>query len=288
MQQKATRIIGIIGTAVCIGFVIKQPSWPTPDKLLVFVTFIFMMFGQGWAVVKRLFPFVALLVTYDSFRSIAPHLNKHVHYMEMVRVDRWLFGGTLPTTTLQNWIMHNSAQWYDFLLYITYMMHFIMPIGLALLVWKTRDKHYWRVVTTYLTVSFLGFFTFLTFPAAPPWLASQNGYIEHVTRVSSNVWWALGIHDFPTLYHKFSPNPVAAVPSLHAAYATLLFIFVYKLYGKKWGLLAALYPALIYFGTVYMGEHYAIDEILGALYAAVAYFVVAWVWKKRSSKRQEA
>jgi membrane-associated phospholipid phosphatase len=120
----------------------------------------------------------------------------------------------------------------------------------------------------------MGFLTFLAFPAAPPWMAVEKGLIPPITRISSQIWAALGIQDFPSVYNKISPNPVAAVPSLHAAYATLLVIFIYKAFGKKWALVAAIYPFIIYVGTVYSGEHYAIDEILGGLYALVAYFAV--------------
>ena len=74
------------------------------------------------------------------------------------------------------------------------------------------------------------------------------------------------------------------MPSLHAAYATLFLIFVYKLYGKKWAAIAAIYPFCIYVGTVYQGEHYAIDEIAGALYAICAYFIVKKFWESKLLK----
>jgi hypothetical protein len=287
MQKKYTQAVGVIGTLVCLGIFIHEPSWPTPDKLLIFMTFAFMCFGQGWAVLKRFVPFVAALLVYESFRGLVPHLNTHVHYTELIDADRFLFFGRLPTKILQNWWWHGHVQWYDFVFYLIYMMHFILPFSLAILIWKTREKHYWRYVMTFLTASFAGFFTFLLFPAAPPWLAYQQGLIEPITRVSSSVFFALGVHDFPSVYNKISPNPVAAMPSLHAAYATLFFMFVYKLYGKKWGALAAIYPLGIYVGTVYQGEHYAIDEIVGALYAVLAYIAVHWLYRRHMNKKKQ-
>lgn len=284
MQKNISRIIGIIGSLACIIIFIRTPSFPTPDKLLVFVTFIFMAFSQGWAALKRLAPFVILLLAYESFRGLVPHLNTHVHYQELINWDKALFNGRLPTTMLQNVLWNGKVQWYDFVFYLAYMLHFILPIGLAILVWKTRTKDYWRYISTYLVVSFSGFITFLLFPAAPPWLASDKGLIEPITRVSSQVWAALGIHDFPSIYNKISPNPVAAMPSLHAAYATLLVLFIYKFYGKKWALLASIYPFLIYVGTVYQGEHYAIDEIIGALYAIAGFFAVRWFFKRKQKQ----
>ena len=286
MQKNISRIIGVIGTLVCLGLFFREPSFPTPDKLLVFVTFIFMMFSQGLRALKRLAPFVAILLIYESFRGLVPTLNKHVHYRELINGDKLLFGGRIPTKMLQNILYHGHVQWYDFVFYLAYMLHFVLPLALAILIWKTREKTYWRFISTYLFVSLAGFVTFLFFPAAPPWLASQNGYIEPITRISSKVFYALGIHDFPSVYNKISPNPVAAMPSLHAAYATLLVLFIYKLYGKKWALATAIYPLLIYVGTVYQGEHYAIDEIFGALYAVVSYAAVYWYYKYLEAKKR--
>jgi hypothetical protein len=161
--------------------------------------------------------------------------------------------------------------WYDFVFYGAYMLHFILPLALLVLMWKFHDHHFWRGASTYIVLSFAGFLTFLLFPAAPPWLASDQGFIEPITRVSSHVFAAMGVQDFPSLYNKMSPNPVAAVPSLQAAYAALFAIFIWRYFGRKWGAIASVYPALIWFGTVYMGEHYAIDEILGIVYAVAAY-----------------
>lgn len=272
IKLKPLQVVGLIGAAACLAIFVARPSFPTPDKLVVFLFFVFMVFNQAITMLRRLLPFVILLFVYESFRGIADQLNSHVNYSFAPNADKLLFGD-LPTTYLQNWLWHGHVNWYDFALYIPYMLFFVIPIGLALLVWKTRDSHYWSVVSTYLVLFFSSFLTYLLFPAAPPWMASDGGYIGHITRVSSDVWYSLGIRDFPSLYNHIAANPVAAVPSLHAGAATLLSIFIFKLYGKKWGVLSLLYPFSIYFGVVYQGEHYAIDVILGIIYAFIAYLL---------------
>ncbi len=285
-RQNIFQAIGIIGTVVCLVIFIREPSWPTPDKIIIFLTFVFMALGQATEMLKRLLPFVGLLLIYDSFRGIAPHLNKHVHYLFMANFDRWLFGD-LPTIQLQRLLWHGHVQWYDFVLYLVYMLHFLLPIGAAILVWKKRESFYWRYVASFVFLSFAGFITYVIYPAAPPWMASEMHLIPHIERVSSHVWFALGIHDFPSLYNKIAPNAVAAVPSLHAAYATLFAVFMTKLFGRKWGALAWSYPVLMYFGIVYQGEHYAYDAILGIAYAVATYYIVGWIFK-RYEKRTSA
>jgi membrane-associated phospholipid phosphatase len=271
IKQRLLQIVGAIGALVSLAAYIHTPSFPTPDKILVFLVFVFMIFEQATEMLKRLLPFVALIIVYESFRSIVPKLNSHVNYTLAPHIDRMLFGN-LPTVYLQRWLWHGHVQWYDFVLYTPYLLFFALPIGLALLVWKTRDKHYWEVVTAYLTLFFAAFLTFLAFPTAPPWLASQNHYIVPIVRTSSYVWASLGIHNFASVYNHLAANPVAAVPSLHSACATLLAIFVFKLYGKRWGLVSLIYPVLIYVGVVYEGEHYVFDVLMGIVYAVGAYY----------------
>ncbi len=278
-SKKLWQVVGIIGSLVIVVFYLREPSWPTPDKLLIFLTFVFMAFGQAKAMLGRLLPFVVILLVYESFRGIASQLNSHVNFLWMPSVDIKLFG-SLPTATLQRWWWHGHVMWYDFVFYGTYMMHFILPIALAILIWKKRVGYYWQVISTYVVLSFAGFLTYLLFPAAPPWMASDQGYIQPLTHVSNYIWASLGFHNFSLAYSKIAPNPVAAVPSLHAAYATLFVIFITKFFGKKWGLVSCVYPILIVVGTVYMGEHYAIDAILGILYAFASYYLVRWSYPK--------
>lgn len=228
--------------------------------------------------VTRFGLFVLILLVYESFRSVADQLNSRVDYSLAPHADRLLFGD-LPTVYLQNWLWHGAVRWYDFALYLPYLLHFVLPIALGVLVWKTRDKHYWRLINTYLVSAFMAFFTFLLFPAAPPWLAAQNHFIEPIQRISSDVWFNLGIKDFPSFYNEITPNIVAAVPSLHVIWAVLFSIFIFKLFGRRWGSLSLLYPAAIAFGTVYQGEHYAFDVILGIVYAIAAYLLTPYLMK---------
>lgn len=280
-RENLGRLIGIAGTIVCLFLFVKNFSFPTPDKIIILLIFVFMIFRQMLAMLVRFGPFVLILLTYESFRSLADQLNTHVDYALAPHVDKFLFGN-LPTVYLQNWLWHGSVHWYDYALYLPYMLHFVLPISLGILVWKTKAKHYWRVANTYLLSAFMAFFTFLVLPAAPPWLAAQNHYIQPIHRISTDVWFHLGIRNFPSFYNEITPNTVAAVPSLHACWAILFSIFIFKLFGRRWGALSLVYPALIFFGTVYMGEHYVFDLIIGCLYAAAAYWLTPKVMRSGS------
>jgi hypothetical protein len=257
--------------AVAVLFIVKRNFW-TPDTLFIVLLALFVVLGQARAFILRFAPFVLLLLTYDSFRGIADDLNKNVHYFEMINIDRWLFGGNLPTQVLQEWWWHGTLQWYDFYFYFLYTIHFVAPIILAVVLWKLREKLYWPFVWALVSLSFAAFITYVLFPAAPPWLASQMHYIEPIHKISTDIWYAMGVSNPSELYAQLSPNLVAAVPSLHSAYPLLCVMFLVKAFGwKKMGWLF-IYPVSMWIGVTYLGEHYVIDAILGVLYAIAAYF----------------
>lgn len=79
--------------------------------------------------------------------------------------------------------------------------------------------------------------------------------------------------DLPSIYRFFGANLVAAVPSLHAAYPWLTFLFVRK-YFKRTGTLFIPYVLGVWFAIVYLGEHYVFDIIIGVLYSQLVYILI--------------
>ncbi len=120
---------------------------------------------------------------------------------------------------------------------------------------------------------------FLLFPAAPPWLAAQQGLLD-VTRIRE-------LADPATTSglarELFDDNPVAAIPSLHAGWSLIVVLVAFRYLPRPAGWVAAGYAILVHFAVVYLGEHYVIDLILGD---AVA--VGAWVVSGRVAAAYEA
>ncbi|HSX28857.1 MAG TPA: phosphatase PAP2 family protein [Candidatus Saccharimonadales bacterium] len=290
MQQLVTRLVAfgkahpllllarvVVVAALLYVFVILRVFW-TPDTLFIALFILFVIFGQAKAFVIRFLPFIALLLVYDSFRGLADNLNHAVHYQQMISFDTWLGSGTLPTAWLQQHLWHGHVMWYDFYFYFLYTIHFVAPVVLAVIIWKKRDELYWPFVAALVGLSFAAFITYVLFPAAPPWMASQNHFIPHIQRISSDIWAAMGVENFSEVYGKLSPNEVAAVPSLHAAYPLLFLLFLAKVFSwrRVWWL--AVYPISVWLGVVYLSEHYVFDVLLGILYALVAYTVTMRVY----------
>jgi membrane-associated phospholipid phosphatase len=78
-------------------------------------------------------------------------------------------------------------------------------------------------------------------------------------------------------------NPVAAMPSLHAAIPMMLALFFWS--RARWWLRAVLasYVLAMAVTLVYTGEHYVIDELLGWAYAALSVTAVHAFWRARSA-----
>jgi membrane-associated phospholipid phosphatase len=148
-----------------------------------------------------------------------------------------------------------------------HILHFMVPLFFAAVIWQHHRRHYWPFVISLLLVSYAAFVTFLLLPTAPPWLAASRGDVSGVYLVHE------GLPAVASIYNTLSPNPVAAMPSLHAAYPWLFLLFAWRIWGWR-ATPFALYPAAMYFSVVYLGHHYVADLLGGVIYGSAAYFVV--------------
>lgn len=245
----------------------------TPDRYVLVLLFVSLFVKKTRKFLLDWLPFLFILITYDFLRSFASVLNPRVHYLEPALADKYLFG-ELPTLTLQKmFYTSGNLHWYDYLSAILYFLHFALPLGFAFILWLKNNSYFKQFTTSILFLSYAGWVTYLAYPAAPPWLASDKGYISGVTKILDVTLKSFPdrLH-LPSVYHNFNPNLVAAVPSLHAAYPLLVFLFAYKFFGKK-AYFFLPYIAGVWLSIVYLGEHYFIDALLGGVYAVVFFYI---------------
>jgi len=127
-----------------------------------------------------------------------------------------------------------------------------------------RDRSAWVwFMRRYLALNILALVVYITYPMAPPWLAAQQGAIsDHVARITGRGWYDLKAGDF---HQKLSAvgNPVAAMPSLHAAVSLFVALYGASRLRSRWRWLLLLYPLTMAFTLVYYAEHYVIDILAG-------------------------
>jgi membrane-associated phospholipid phosphatase len=247
--------------------------------------------GGFVAVVRDWVPIAAVLSVYDLSRGMADGLGMPVLRSSLVRAEQvvtgpFLPGDAVPTVWAQDRLgpFTGPARWWEVPISLVYLSHFVVPFAVLGVLW-VRDRPVFRSYRdSLLVVTGLGLATYVLLPAAPPWMASRDGLIGPVRRVVLRGMDPFGL-DLGTTLVTYGPrygNAVAALPSLHAGWSTMSVLFLARRMRRRWWPLLALYPLTMGVALVVSGEHYVVDIVLGAVYAAVAVLVVA----RRDARRQ--
>jgi hypothetical protein len=240
-------------------------------------------FARDWA------PILVVLVVYDFSRGIADRFMP-VHIQEMIDADRALFG-VVPTVWLQEHLLHRgSVQWWDVLVSFVYFSHFVVSLTVAVVLW-IRNRELWlSFMRRWLLLTAAGLLTYFLYPAAPPWYASKHGYLaETVHRTSADGWHEIGLRSAGKLISagQALSNPVAAMPSLHSAFAMLVVAFFFTRVRKRWIPVLLLYPLAMTFSLVYAGEHYVADVLVGWTYVLIAMVVFGFAERRWRARRED-
>ena len=219
-------------------------------------------------------PFYFLLTLYDALRASAGKWFLP-HAIPQIRIDEWLFGGTVPTISLQHALYTPGvAHAWDYVAFGVYMTHFFASFVVAALLWRFAHERFRRYAALFMGLTFSAFATYALYPAVPPWLASQQNSLRPTAKIIDEMWTHVGFNNASTVFSAAGhfANPVAAVPSLHAAYPMLLMLFFWKS-ARRWRWVLVVYTMAMALTLVYTGEHYVIDIILGWLYATGVYVI---------------
>lgn len=260
-----------------------------PDRLIIGFVPVILLVGRLRSFIRDWLPFLVALLAYEYLRGLAGRPLARVHFTTMLGVDRALFG-VVPTQFLQShFFVPGHLRWYDYLATLFDFMHFVVPLLVGLLLWFSRPSRFRRFAFAVLLLSLMALATYVGFPAAPPWLAGEDGYLPGVTPVLGYTLQSFPAQlQLPSVYEKFDPDLVAAVPSLHAGYASLTALFLARTYGRSWALLGSLYALGMCVSLVYLGEHYVGDVLLGMLYAGAAFTMTWLVLDRPGARRRES
>ncbi|PSL06717.1 PAP2 superfamily protein [Haloactinopolyspora alba] len=248
--------------------------------------------GRPWREHVRTFldwlPLLAALVLYDHTRGVADGLGMPVHVGSVVEVEQSLFAGTTPTVWLQTQLLEQSVRWWDVGIAVVYFTHFVLPWLIAAVFYLYARPRWVAYIRRVLLLSYAGLATYILLPVAPPWYAAGEGEIAApVYRLVGRGWEELGLRsaDEWLAGAQAESNLVAAVPSLHAAFALLVAVTLWPL--TRHPLLRAclvLFPPAMAFTLVYGGEHYVVDVLLGWIYVVLVLWVARW-WERWRAKR---
>jgi membrane-associated phospholipid phosphatase len=278
-----------------------------------------------WEVLQDFLPLIAILVAWSYLRGFADSLGMPTWWHPQLAIEKWLFFGNVPTVWLQEHLKHATPQWWEVPVALTYLSFFIVPGATAAVLWVRKRRDFYRWSTRYVVLSFSSYIVFALAPTAPPWAAARctarlvashpsapdcmtSGHLLHtggllglaahpqpgappwVERISvrslseihldkAKLWVGSGRGLF---------DPVASLPSLHAAMTVLFAIFMWQRVRRAVRALLVVYPLMMGFTLVYAGDHYVIDVLAGWAAAVLVAFVVTRVERRWFSRSEPA
>jgi len=271
--------------AVLIVILITSQRFFFVPKILIILLVIlavaamgkFKVFLQDW------FVFIGFIYLFDSFRGsiyIATcRLGLPVHTLYVIRIEQFLFGG-IPSVMLQDLFLRSHSAsgfgWFEKFITVAHGSHFVAFLLVGFIIWLYRPRLFrFFKVSFYLTI-FLGLLGYFAVPTVPPWMASTVfGLLPRITRFNAIIYNMA----IPDISSGFDTNPIAAMPSLHAAFPFLCGLILWRAYRfKAWPFY--LYALLMQFAIIYTGDHYVTDVLAGFVLAGFCYGAALVLTKK--------
>jgi hypothetical protein len=279
-------VLRVVALAVALFLLAKVRSdasiWLHAGVVAVSLGCIYVAFGRGfrvWAI------YVVGFVAFAQLRAYGDEIGTPVQYDYVITAEKILFFGTIPTIWLQDWFYeYRRVGVLEFYTMFVYLAYFFLPHILAFALWKWDFLRFKRFGLAFLATLYIGLLTCAVVPTAPPWLAGQEGLIPHVSQIVSDV---IAGETYQQAYEVAGSNPVAAMPSLHAAVPFVMMFALWKYPVVRW--VGVWYAASMPFAIVYLGEHYFVDALAGLAAAwagwQIAGKAIAW-WDGREEGRK--
>jgi membrane-associated phospholipid phosphatase len=206
-----------------------------------------------------------LLFVYDAINNLAPlrlstalgngrgilHLEQALRIDPELSLDRWLASHHTLATILANY--YDNA-------------HFVVTLGLLGYLWFSRADLYRPLRNSLVLVNVIGFVVFWRFPVAPPRML--DGFTDVVASTHAFGSWHTGAL-------ASQANQLAAMPSLHMAWAGWCGLALWRISERRWvRALALLYPCLTALAVLATGNHFVLDIVGGLLALALAVWLV--------------
>jgi hypothetical protein len=223
---------------------------------------------------------------YDAITNLAP-LRLHTalaHAKEILSVEQTLHLD--PEHSLDSWLVaHHTlgvalSYYYD-------NAHFIVTLGLLGYMWWRRADIYRPLRNSLVFANVLAFVVFWRFPVAPPRMLP--GFTDVVAASHTVGSWHTGAL-------ASQANQLAAMPSLHLAWAAWCTLAIWRITTHRWlRALGVVYPFVTAFAVLATGNHFVFDIFGGLATIALSVLIVrlcegrlrsfqiAW-WRRRSGR----
>jgi hypothetical protein len=193
---------------------------------------------------------------FDAINDLAPVrqalAERHGH--QLLDLERSLH--LAPELSLNTWVASHhllgqlSVYWYE-------NVHAAVTFVLIGWLWWRRPDLLAPLRNTLIALNLIALAIFGSYPVAPPRMLA-GGYVDLVQVVHHAAVWPLGAT-------AAESNQLAALPSLHIAWAVWSTLALWRLSARAWVRGPALaYPVVTLLAVVGTGNHWLADGVLGA------------------------
>lgn len=266
-------IISILLLSLFFGLTYKIFIFIPKLIILALIIGFILIFKMEKQFFSDWFLFLSFIYLSDTMRGIIYYFLSRfklpIYCEYVIRAEYFIFK-TIPSVWLQNHFLKDGQYGTaEKILTIIHGTHYIAFLVVGFYIWlKARDRFNQYKVSFYILIT-AGLCTYALVPTAPPWMSSAMfGLLPDITHFNQEIYTGY----IPDLTAGFSTNPVAAMPSLHAAFPILCSFLIWKLFKLK-GFILYLYTCLMLFTIIYTGDHYVIDILAGALLAFISYLL---------------
>jgi hypothetical protein len=214
---------------------------------------------------------------YDAITNLAPlrldsalahargvlSLERTLHIDPELSLDRWLAGHHTLGLVI--------SDYYD-------NAHFVVTLGLLGWLWWRRADIYRPLRNSLVLVNLIAFVFFWRYPVAPPRMLA--GFTDVVSSTHAFGSWHTGAL-------ASQANELAAMPSLHMAWAVWCSMVIWKATKRAWArVLALVYPCLTGFAVLSTGNHFVLDVLAGIAAMGLSVLIVALIGRLRERARR--
>ncbi len=282
-KSPALLVVTILGVLIFVLILSKRFIFVPKILIILLVVLTVTAMGKVKVFLQDWFLFIGFIYLFDSFRGsiyIATcRLGLPVHMLYVIRIEQFLFGG-IPSVMLQNLFLRPPSSsgfgWFEKFITVAHGSHFVAFILVGFIIWLHRPRFFRFYKVSFYLAIFLGLLGYFAVPTVPPWMASNVfGLLPRIIRFNTIIY-NLAI---PDISSGFDTNPIAAMPSLHAAFPVLCALILWRIYRwKAWPFY--LYALLMQFAIIYTGDHYITDALAGYILAAICYGAALFLTRK--------
>jgi hypothetical protein len=282
-SSAAIFILLFIGALFLILFLSQRVFFVPKILILCLGLLVAAIVGRLTAFLRDWFLFIGFIYLFDSLRGtifiLTCQLDLPVYTLYVIKAEKFLFG-SIPSLVLQRWLLRSQdpsgLTWFEKFVTVAHASHFVAFLVVGLIIWLYKSERFRFFKVSFYLVIFLGLLGYFAIPTVPPWMAANIfSLLPRLFRFNA-VIYNMAI---PDITSGFDTNPIAAMPSLHAAFPILLGLILWRLWRWK-AFPFYLYVLLMLFAIVYTGDHYLADALAGGVLAVLCYLAAAAITKK--------